>query len=411
MVPMVSRFGSPTISPKTISNHSATMSKHRPLVRPRPHPNHAQLHGGVHPLDPLTHRTQRFQPLPPPLGEPPYRFNLADHFPDIAGRVGKAQKIIFHVVGDTGGIKDPEKQRYVATEMKKDLNRSAEERPVLFFHLGDVIYFNGETAEYYPQFYEPYDHYDAPIFAIPGNHDGDPLTPDQTSLDGWVRYFMTPQPVVDPLSQDAPRLTQTQPNVYFTFEGPYVTIVGMYTNVPEGGSIDSVQQQWFTNEIAQADPNKALLVALHHPIYSFDDHHSGSPRMADVLQNAVNDTRRIPNAVLTAHVHNYQRIHQKIGDHLVPFIVSGNGGYHHLHGLHSPVNTQAADVGVTLEFADANRWGYLTLTIDDNSIRGISTLIDKDGNVTRTTDAPSPVDSFEYAKGALYLTDGQAASL
>jgi hypothetical protein len=245
---------------KLVSYHSKIMSKHRPLVRPRPQAKHAQLHGGVHGLDPLTHRTQRFQPLPPPLGDPPYRFNLADHFSGITDRINETKKLVFHVVGDTGGIKDPEKQRYVAAEMKKDL--TAGEGPVLFFHLGDVIYYNGETDQYYPQFYEPYDHYDAPIFSIPGNHDGDPLTPDQTSLDGWVRYFMTPQPVVDPLSQDAPRLTQTQPNVYFTLEAPYVTIVGLYTNVPEGGSVDSVQQQWFTNELAQADPNKALLVAL-----------------------------------------------------------------------------------------------------------------------------------------------------
>jgi hypothetical protein len=385
------------------------MSKHRPLVRPRPQAKHAQLHGGVQGLNSLTHRTQRFQPLPPALGDPPYRFSLEDHFPGIADHVKAAKKLIFHTVGDTGGIKDPEKQRYVAAQMKEDLN--APEKPVLFFHLGDVIYYNGETDQYYSQFYEPYDHYDPPIFSIPGNHDGDPLTPDQTSLDGWVRYFMTPQPVVDSLSQDAPRLTQTQPNVFFTLEAPYVTIVGLYTNVPEHGSIDSIQQQWFTNEIAQADDKKALLVALHHPIYSFDDHHSGSPRMADVLQNAINDTRRVPNAVLTAHVHNYQRIHQKIGDHLVPFIVSGNGGYHHLHGLHSPVGTKAADVGATLEFGDAKRWGYLTLTIDAKSIRGISTLIDKDGNVTRATDGADPVDSFEYSKGALYLSDGQTASL
>lgn len=385
------------------------MSKHRPLVRARPKADHAQLHGGVQGLNSLTHRTQRFQPLPAPLGDPPYRFSLEDHFSDIADHVKAAKKLVFHTVGDTGGIKDPEKQRYVAAEMKKDL--TADEKPVLFFHLGDVIYYNGETDQYYPQFYEPYDHYDAPIFSIPGNHDGDPLTPDQTSLDGWVRYFMTPKPIVDPHSQDAPRLTQTQPNVYFTLEAPYVTIVGLYTNVPEHGSIDSIQQQWFTNEIAQADAKKALLVALHHPIYSFDDHHSGSSRMADVLQNAINDTRRVPNAVLTAHVHNYQRIHQKIGDHLVPFIVSGNGGYHHLHGLHSPVGTKAADVGATLEFGDAKRWGYLTLTIDAKSIRGISTLIDKDGNVTRKTDAPDPVDSFEYSNGALYLSDGQTATL
>ena len=57
-----------------------------------------------------------------------------------------------------------------------------------------------------------------------------------------------------------------------------------------------------------ADPDKALIVALHHPVYSFDNYHSGSPNMAQELQDAINASRRVPNLVLSAHVHNYQRI-------------------------------------------------------------------------------------------------------
>jgi hypothetical protein len=34
-------------------------------VRPRPSRNRSQAHPGVQPLSSLTHRTQRFQPLPP----------------------------------------------------------------------------------------------------------------------------------------------------------------------------------------------------------------------------------------------------------------------------------------------------------------------------------------------------------
>ncbi len=381
------------------------MSKPPSVVRARPKKHHAQLHGGIHPLNNFTHRSQSFQPLPSPLGEPPYRYSLDDHFKAVADNARKSHKLVLHIVGDTGGVKDPEKQINVAREMKTDLNKPMADRPGFFYHLGDVVYFNGEMSEYYAQFYEPYDHYDAPIFSIPGNHDGDP-TPEQTSLDGWVEYFMSPTPDIDPLSQDAPRLTQSQPNPYFTLETPYATFVGLYTNVPEGGSIDSVQQQWFTNEIAAAPKDKALIVTLHHPIYSFDDHHSGSSRMADVLQNAINDTRRVPNAVFTAHVHNYQRIHKKIGDILVPFFVVGNGGYHHLHGLHSTAGQTAADdKQVTLEYGDDKRWGYLTLTIDKNSISGTATAIDKEGNVTRDA------DTFErYSTTAFQLPDGVTAS-
>src|SRR3954447_3383022 len=160
-------------------------------VRHRPPTNRSQAHPGIHPISALTHRTQRFQPLPPPLGEPPYHYDLKDAVPDIEAVVQAAGKIVFHTVGDTGGIKNPKSQRAVAAVMKGDLNKDRNERPSFFYHLGDVVYYNGEYTQYYEQFYEPYDHYDAPIFSIPGNHDGDPASPLQTSLDGWVAYFMT----------------------------------------------------------------------------------------------------------------------------------------------------------------------------------------------------------------------------
>ncbi len=194
------------------------------------------------------------------------------------------------------------------------------------------MYYNGQIEDYYGQFYEPYDHYGAPILGIPGNHDGDPAGPPQVSLDGWVRYFMTPETRINPESHDAPRSTLSLPNPYFTLNCPLAVIVGMYSNVPEGGSIDSVQQQWLTNEFATAPKDKALIVAVHHPVYSFDDHHSGSARMADALQQAINDSRRVPNLVLAAHVHNYQRIEREIVPGVqTPFLVAGNGGYPHRH--------------------------------------------------------------------------------
>ena len=83
----------------------------------------------------------------------------------------------------------------------------------------------------------------------------------------------------------------------------------------------------------KADPSKALVVALHHPVYSFDNHHSGSPTMAKELQDAINQSRRVPNLVLSAHVHNYQRIELQAAGHTIPFFVIGNGGYWNLHYL------------------------------------------------------------------------------
>ncbi|MVN22449.1 metallophosphoesterase family protein [Mucilaginibacter arboris] len=376
-------------------------------VRSRPQTGKSQSHNGVQPLSPLTYKTQSFQPLPPPLGEPPYHYTIETAIPDILKVAADAGKIVFHAVGDTGGIKDPAYQTQVAAAMKRDLyNNKPADAPAFFYHLGDVVYYNGEKSKYYDQFYEPYDHYAAPIFAIPGNHDGDPIGPEQKSLDGWVAYFMTETPHVDPLSQDAPRVTLSLPNVYYTLVCPFVTIVGMYTNVPEHGSIDTIQQQWLTNELHSAPKDKALIVSLHHPIYSFDDHHSGSPGMADALQHAINDSRRVPNLVLNAHVHNYQRIEKIITNKSVtPFLVAGNGGYHHLHNLNSKINTIDGQTGAKLIYGDDKNHGYVTLTITNKEISGVVSAVDKTtGNVTIT-------DKFNYPSTARYLQDKEVISL
>jgi hypothetical protein len=274
-----------------------------------------------------------------------------------------------------------------------------------------VVYFNGEVNDYYSQFYEPYEHYTAPILSIPGNHDGDPVDSTQVSLDGWVRYFMTRTPGIDPISRDAPRVSLSLPNVYWTLRTPFFTLVGMYTNVPEGGSIDSVQQQWLTNECAEAPADKALVVALHHPVYSFDDHHSGSSRMADAIQHAINDTRRVPNLVLTGHVHDYQRIEKTIhGRTPTPFIVVGGGGYHNLHHFNTDVHpdsgpTTDPQTGATLVAGVDNQWSYLTLTVDAKEIRGVVTCVDRTGTVTKAK------DSFSYSAAPATLPAGAAAAL
>lgn len=374
------------------------------LSRTRKNPS--QAHPGVHPLSSLTQRTQRFEPLPFPIGDPPYHYDVKAALPDIAKSTTK--RLVFHTVGDTGGIKQGAPQAYVATAMKNDLDKLAgEDCPKFFYHLGDVVYFNGQPDQYYSQFYEPYDYYTAPIFAIPGNHDGDPIDDSQTSLDGWVAYFMTATPHVDPLSQDDPRVTLSEPNVYFTLVCPFATIVGMYTNVPEHGSVDSQQQQWLTNELATAPTDKALVVAMHHPIYSFDDHHSGSPLMADVLQHAINDSRRVPNLVLAGHVHNYQRIERSIGQKgPTPFIVAGNGGYYHLHSMQSGDGTADQETGAKLVKSDAHNHGYVTLTVDKEHVSGTYTAVDTH------TGVPTPnSDTFAYPATAITLPANVTVSL
>jgi hypothetical protein len=372
--------------PVATISHQATNAWHRGAIKSRPKPGQSQSHPGVAPLHPVSHRNTSFQPLPRPLDLPPYHYDLAEKFPDIGAAINQAGKMVFHVAGDT-------------EQMIAHLDAGHGPTPQFCYHVGDVVYFTGMHDDYYAQFYEPYAHYAPPIFSIPGNHDGEVDDPTvQTSLDGWVDYFMQAHPDVDPISKDAPRVQLDLPNVYWTLVTPFATIIGMYTNVPEHGSIDSTQQQWVTNEFATAPKDRALILALHHPIYSFDAYHSGSAKMADVLENAIWDTGRVPNLVLSGHVHDYQRIEQTIApDGPTPFIICGNGGYHNLHDVHSNVGDKAPDTGAVLKYFKKT-WGFMTLTIDKDTISGVTAEVDRTGRAT-------PGDSFSYPAGPIVLAD------
>jgi hypothetical protein len=374
---------------------------HPGAVRQPVKKGHSQLHGGVSGLNPLTHRNTGFQPLPKPLGTPPYQYDLSEHFSTIASDIENNDKMVVDILGDSGGVKDAEFQSNVADEMVKHL--AVKNPPHFCYHVGDVVYFTGAHDDYYGQFYSAYEQYTPPIFSIPGNHDGEVDDPtQQTSLDGWVAYFMQANPDVDPVSKDAPRVGLNLPNPYWTLVTPLATFVGMYTNVPEHGSIDSNQQQWLTNEFATAAKDRALILALHHPIYSFDVFHSGSSKMSDALENAIRDTGRVPNLVLAGHVHDYQRIEMDIApDGPTPFLVVGNGGYHNLHQVHSANGTVAADTGAKLIYSKVV-WGYTTLTIDKKNITGRTIEIDKDGTVT------NPADTFKYPAGPIILKNAKS---
>src|SRR5207248_1651430 len=85
-----------------------------------------------------------------------------------------AGRLVFHSVGDTGGVNGTATQEAVAAAMEDQIKNAPDgQRPAFLYQLGDVIYYNGQSWLYKTEFYEPYQYYPALIFAIPGNHDGD----------------------------------------------------------------------------------------------------------------------------------------------------------------------------------------------------------------------------------------------
>lgn len=345
---------------------------------------------------------QPFRPLPAPTGPYPYHLKLDA----VVAGAGADGKLVFHCVGDTGGIKTPVPQMNVAHAMERDIEASAGAgRPAFFYHLGDVVYFYGEAQEYYPQFYDAYAGYEAPIFAIPGNHDGDlslQMQQDNTpSLAAFVRNFCASIPHHSADAVDARRSAMNQPNVYWTLETPLATIVGLYTNVPDGGHLDDDQIAWLKAELMSAPKGLPLLLAMHHPIYSIDDHHSGSVYMHDLLQEVIADAKRAPDMVLAGHVHNYQRFTRTWADKTqTPFVVAGAGGYHNLH--HMSTDFRAAkpglpyqvpgEEGVALEAFCDDKFGFLRLELTPAAITG--TYFAVPGFTDPMTSQATAIDSF-----------------
>jgi hypothetical protein len=291
-------------------------------------------------------------------------------------------KFVFHSVGDTGGVNTPTYIEGVSRFMECDIAyTNPPDRSSLFYHLGDVVYYDGESANYWPEFYEPYLNYHAPIVAIPGNHDGDvnPTT-GETSLQAFVRNFCAQSAVISPDNRDAPRRTMTQPNVFWTLNTPLVTIIGMYSNCPEGGQIGDNQRLWFISELKAADPSLPLILAIHHPIYSAYGSHPGSTRLKDLLEQCCETARRAPDVVLTGHVHNYQRFSASLSNKKsVPFIVAGAGGYNkRLHVLgkvfHDAKQQGKLPVQIhgepeLLEEFNDSQHGYLRVTVTKKTVK------------------------------------------
>lgn len=330
-------------------------------------------------LELRSHGNQSYQPLPPPIGQPPYHLSLDNVLPpDQMTAIRNSGRILMHIAGDTGGVKAPESQQIVAMAMETHFNfPDVTLCPAFFYHLGDVVYYYGEPKEYYPQFYDAYVHYPAPIFAIPGNHDGDLTDGSPPSLTAFAENFCAATPHVTREAGETERDAMTQPNVYWTLEAPFVTFIGLYSNVPEGGRLDNDQISWFINELRTAPTDKALIVCVHHPPFSGDSHHSGSRYIADTLDNAFNETRRWPDMVFAAHVHNYQRFTREIAQRHIPYIVAGAGGYWHLHymakqpdGSKTPIPFKMPDGPLTLENYCDDRHGFLRLLVTPKAISG-----------------------------------------
>jgi hypothetical protein len=257
--------------------------------------------------------------------------------------IAKAGQIVFHAVGDTGPTGGPETVEEVADKMCADmLEPNTADVPSFFFHLGDVVYNFGEDAYYFEQFFNPYRDYNAPILAIPGNHDGEVYPGDPSgSLEAFQKIFCAPEFQRVPEAGGLNRTSMIQPGIYFALDAPFVRIIGLYSNVLEDPGVISSengkyprvsddQLTYLTNQLNLAKSSKfagALLVAVHHPPQVVGSRHSSSPAMLQQMDACFNSTGVHPHAVLSGHAHNYQRFTRLEGGRETPYVVAGMGGH------------------------------------------------------------------------------------
>ena len=132
-------------------------------------------------------------------------------------------------------------------------------------------------------------------------------------------------------------------------------------------------------ELQAANKDLPLILAVHHPIYSAYGPHPGSTRLKTFLDENCTEAGRAPHAVLTGHVHNYQRFAAPLHDkEHVPFIVAGAGGYNkRLHtlskGFHDAQQNNrlplqmSGDPSLLENFNDAQH-GYLRITVTEKDM-------------------------------------------
>ncbi len=330
--------------------------------------------------------SERFRPPKVDRGRAPYHLDLAAVLPSRARSIRESGRLVFHVVGDTGGVNGTGAQINVADHMAAQIHdASGPDQPSFLYHLGDIVYEHGEDVGYHDQFYHPYQDYPAPIFAIPGNHDGFTIDPADT-LVPFLKHFCSDRSYHSPEAGHSDRPTMIQPNPYWRLETPLATFVGLYSNV--SGELDDTdrggteQQAWLAQELRTAPDDRGLILAVHHPIYSCGKH-GGTARVRDAIERAMDEGGRVPDLILTGHDHCYQRFTRSRGDRRVPVLVVGAGGFAGYHDLARVNPKLEPPPDVKLKAFEDRHPGFLRVTVEADRLTGEYFTVPKPGREDR----------------------------
>lgn len=260
----------------------------------------------------------------------------------IISKHANLEEVSFVVVGDTG---EGDASQYAVVKPLLASGRNTDFMVIC----SDVIYPAGDAEDYDAKFYEPYEDYPRPIYALPGNHDwydglvgfmhhlcgarvsALPATEERaSSLKEWLRRRLWRRPAKrDPgelpvrrRAEGSRRSSQRAP--YFAIETGPLLIVGIDTGM--GGPIDHEQGEWLRRISREIDKPKLLLTGK--PLYVDGEHHPYPIEGGGTVDEIVRDPEHNYVAAIGGDIHNYQRYSVGVSGRDAPlhYIVSGGGG-------------------------------------------------------------------------------------
>jgi hypothetical protein len=229
-----------------------------------------------------------------------------------------AGKIVFHTVGDTGGIHNPEFQFAVAGAMSDDTASGA----CFWYHLGDVVYYMlpgtvllRTVLRSLPQLRR------AHLRNSRQSRRSGLLRRQNSILGGLSNQLCAAQPGRNPDSQGAVRTTMDQPGVYFTLNAPFVKFIGLYTNTGEGSTegvisgakVGNAQLSFLQQQLGggQSGAGQRAGARVDHrhasPSIYASPQHVPSPTMLQQIDQACAAAGIQPDLHLSGHAHLYER--------------------------------------------------------------------------------------------------------
>ena len=219
------------------------------------------------------------------------------------------------------------------------------------FILSDVIYPAGEVNDYVSKFHYPYAFYEAPIWAVPGNHDwydglngfmqnfcgAKPLPPEEHARPLLHRLLWRQPSVRDPLAEKIgsalrPRPEQwvLQPAPYFVIETGPLRLVAIDTGIRN--RLDAEQGAWLRRVSASSPKPKLLLTGK--PLIVDGERRRTPIEGGGEVDEIVRDPAHNYVAAIGGDIHNYQRYPVPLPDgRTLQYVVSGGGGAF-MHATH-----------------------------------------------------------------------------